>query len=385
MKKLLSNLIVLTALVGLSCSCAMAKEYTDMPKDHWAYKDIQQLTDFGVVVGYPDGSYRPDIKVTRAEFATMAIKALGQQNAKITEIAKFTHFDENHWAWEMVQRGVMFDLLKGNPDGSFNPEGSVSRGQTIAVIVNALTTQELSKTKAEEILENSYTDYKELPYWLIIASGKAEVLGMIVPSPGAPGKLNADMPANRAEVASFLMRMLEQAKLNPNEKLKKVMEPRKGEGIVIQDASVQNYMATIPAGSIIPVIVCNDQISSQTAQVGDKFLSKLPKNLITKEKYLLIVENSPITGSVTDVKIGRPFFRDGKLCMDTKSIVTEKNPDGATFAGIVLEDTQLKAFWKTFFQRLFVGSKVIYKNGQVVNVQLTKPIRIDLTNGWIVE
>ena len=71
--------------------------------------------------------------------------------------------------------------------------------------------------------------------------------------------------------------------------------------------------------------------------------------------------------------------------MDTKSIVTEKNPDGATFAGIVLEDTQLKAFWKTFFQRLFVGSKVIYKNGQVVNVQLTKPIRIDLTNGWIYE
>ena len=135
MKKLLSNLIVLTALVGLSCTCAMAKEYTDMPKDHWAYKDIQQLTDFGVVVGYPDGSYRPDIKVTRAEFATMAIKALGQQNAKITEIAKFTDFDENHWAWEMVQRGVMFDLLKGNPDGSFNPEGSVSRGQTIAVIV----------------------------------------------------------------------------------------------------------------------------------------------------------------------------------------------------------------------------------------------------------
>lgn len=385
MKKLFSKVLLLTAILGFTCMGVLAKDYKDLPQDHWAYKQIQTLTDFDVVVGYPDGNYRPEANVTRAEFATMVIKALGQQNAELKNTVEFSDLPPTHWAYGNVERGVMFDLIKGNPDGTFNPNGNVSRGHVLSVIVNALTTETISRAKAEEILENSYVDYKVLPEWLIITAGKAEILGMIVKSPEDPNKVNADRPATRAELAAFLVNMMEQAKMNPNAKLKEAMSPKLAEGIVIQNASVQGYIATIPAGTIIPVVVCNETLSSQSSKVNDAFLSKLPKNLITKEKYLLIVENSPITGRVSDVKVGRWFFRDGKLCLETCSITTEKNPDGATFAGVVLQNRELRPFWKTFFQRLFRGSRVIYKNGQVVNVQLTKPVRIDLTNGWIVQ
>lgn len=384
MKKLLSKVLVLTAVLGFTCINVLAKDFNDLPQNHWAYKQIQTLSDFGVVVGYPDGSYKPDANVTRAEFATMAIKALDQQNAELKSTVVFSDLPDTHWAYGMVERGVMFDLIKGNPDGTFDPNGNVSRGHALSVVVNALTTESISRSKAVEILEHSYVDYKVLPEWLIITAGKAEILGMIVKSPNDPTKINADKPATRAELAAFLVSMIEQAKLNPNAKLKEAMSPKLADGIVIQNASVQGYIATIPAGTIIPVVVCNETLSSQSSKVNDQFLSKLPKNLITKEKYLLIVENSPITGKVSDVKVGRWFFRDGKLCMETTSITTAKNPC-ASFAGVVLKDTELRPFWKTFFQRLFKGSRVIYKNGQVVNVQLTKPVRIDLTNGWIVE
>ena len=137
------------------------------------------MTDFNVVVGYPDGNYRPDQQVTRAEFATMVVKAFEQQNAELASPVKFTDVSEKDWFYGMVQRAVMFDLLKGYPDGHFDPYGTVSRGHVISTTVNALTTETISNQKAVEILENSYSDYKEIPDWLIIAAGKAEILGMV--------------------------------------------------------------------------------------------------------------------------------------------------------------------------------------------------------------
>ena len=47
--------------------------YTDMDENHWAYQSIKFLTEVGVVVGYPDGTYKPDIPVTRAEFAKILV------------------------------------------------------------------------------------------------------------------------------------------------------------------------------------------------------------------------------------------------------------------------------------------------------------------------
>jgi len=84
MKKLLLNIIISIAMT-LSVMPALAsytleqgpESYPDLPQDHWAYEAVTFLTDKQVVVGYPDGLYRPDQKVTRGEFSTMVIKALG--------------------------------------------------------------------------------------------------------------------------------------------------------------------------------------------------------------------------------------------------------------------------------------------------------------------
>ena len=86
MKKLLLNIIALLAF-ALYTLPAMAgyqleqgpDSYPDLPPSHWAYEAVTFLTDKQVVVGYPDGYYRPDQKVTRGEFATMVIKALGKR------------------------------------------------------------------------------------------------------------------------------------------------------------------------------------------------------------------------------------------------------------------------------------------------------------------
>lgn len=384
MKKLLTKALMLAAILGFTSAATFAKDYADLPKDHWAYKQIQILTDFNVVVGYPDGNYRPEQNVTRAEFATMVIKAFEQQKAEIKQPAKFTDMSEKDWFWGMVQRAVMFDLLKGYPDGHFDPYGNVSRGHVISTTVNALTTETISNQKAKEILENSYSDYDQIPDWLIIAAGKAEILGMVVKAPGEETVINAERPATRAELAAFLVKMLEQAKLNPNAKLKEAMSPRTGEGIIIPTTTLEGYIATIPAGTVIPIMVLNKSITSQKSKVGEQFLSKLPKNLITKEKYLLLVENDALNGKIASVKVGRLFIRNGEVTMETHTITTDKNQTAA-FCGDALGGYRPEGFWKTLYLKVIKGHRIQIKEGDILNLKLNKPVRIDLTNGMILE
>ena len=384
MKKLLAKALMLAVVFGVSTAASFAKDYADLPKDHWAYKQIQILTDFNVVVGYPDGNYRPDQNVTRAEFATMVIKAFEQQKADIKKPAKFSDVKEGDWFYGMVQRAVMFDLLKGYPDGHFDPYGTVSRGHVIATTVNALTTETISNQKAVEILENSYSDYQQIPDWLIIAAGKAEILGLVVKEPGEETVINANRPATRAELAAFLVKMLEQAKLNPNAKLREAMSPRTAEGIIIPNTTLEGYIATIPAGTVIPIMVLNKEITSQRTKVGEQFLSKLPKILVTKEKYLLLVENDALTGKIADVKVGRLFIRNGEVMMETQTITTDRNQTAA-FCGDAIGGYRPEGFWKTLYLKIIKGHRIQIKEGDILNLKLKKPVRIDLTNGMILE
>ena len=383
MKKLLTKALLFVAVLGFSSVVSMAKDYKDLPQDHWAYKQIQILTDFNVVVGYPDGNYRPEQPVTRAEFASMVVKAFDQEFADIKKPVTFSDVNTTDWFWGVIQRAVMFDLLRGYPDGSFNPYGTVERGHVIATVVNALTTETVSRQKAVDILENSYSDYDQIPEWLLIAAGKAEILDMIVHEPGEAGKIAAQRPANRAELAVFIVKMLEQAKLNPNEKLKAAMSPRIAEGIIV-NSELDGYIATIPAGTVLPIMVLNKKITCKHSKIGDDFVSSLPKNIITKEKYLLLVEGDVLNGKLSEIDKGTLFVRNGMVNMTTERITTDRKQN-AKLLGDALGGYRPEGFWKTLYLKVIKGHQIIIHEGDILNLKLREPVRIDLTNGMILE
>ena len=62
-------------------------EFPDVPRNHWAYQYISQLAGNGILVGYPDGTFKGDLKMTRYEFATMLYRAL-QNGAPIDDNMK---------------------------------------------------------------------------------------------------------------------------------------------------------------------------------------------------------------------------------------------------------------------------------------------------------
>ena len=356
--------------------------YSDMEETHWAYKQIKTLSDSGVLVGYPDGTFKPDENVTRAEFASMAIKALGQEHTNIAQPVSFTDIDSSFWAYDAIQKAVYFDLISNEKDtDTFRPEDSVSRAETITIAVNALTTEQISEQKAKDILK-SYKDFADIPSGFIITAGKAEILNMITIEPKRKGYLDASRPATRAEVAAILYNMTEQAKLNPNAKLAEAMRKKTGNGFIIDKAYVQGSTGVIPAGSVVPVKI-GTVLGSQISANGDLFIAKAPQNYVTKDKFILIYKDSDIKGQVRIVEPGRLFFKNGVLILDSNILVTP-NDQAVMFKGVSNVENEKSKFME-FIRKIFKGDKVTVIPGNIIYVRLLQPLRIDLTNGWIYE
>lgn len=381
MKNLLKALMaVAIAVIGT----APAFAFPDVSDTYWAAPQIKLLSEQGVIVGYPDGTFKPDADVTRAEFAAMAIRALGQQHTKVAQPINFSDIDGNYWAYEDIQKAVYFDLISAGKEGElFRPEDSVSRAESMSVAVNALTTETISTEKAKEVLERMYIDANTIPEWFLIPAGKAEILGMIVVAPTAQkAALEANRPATRAEVAAILFKMMEQAKLNPNAKLAEAMKKKTGNGFVIKDATVQGSIGTIPAGTIVPITL-NSYISTQTSEGGAVYTARVPQNYVTKDKYILIRQGAALKGQLLDVRPGKYFVRNGVLVLKNALITTDNDQTAAFNAiGEIRKD---RNWWMKFVRWAFKGEKLEIPAEGTADMKLLQPVKVDLTNGWIFE
>lgn len=372
----------LSLVVGVFALTNVAFAYPDVPDSHWAAKQIKELTEKSVIVGYPDGTFKPDENVTRAEFAAMAIRALGQEHTRVIQPVNFTDIDESHWAYSDIQKALYFDLISCDKNGElFRPDDSVSRAESITVAVNALTTETISPAKALEVLAKKYKDLNTVPEWFLIPAGKAEILNMIVIAPSAGDNLEPTRPATRAEVASILYNMMIQAKLNPNAKLAEAMRKKTGEGFVIDNAIVQGSIGTIPAGTIVPINL-NTYVSSQTSQGGVMYTAYVPQNYVTKgDHYILIRKGAGLRGQVLDVRPGKYFVRNGVLVLKNALITTEN--DQTTSLNGLTEIKKDRNWWMKFVRWAFKGEKLEVETQGTAYMKLLQDVKVDLTNGWI--
>ena len=118
-------------------------DYADI-KDHWAEKDIDFISQLGYIHGYKDGQFKPDEKITRAEFAKMIQKYSKKNDTK----APFKDI-ENHWAQEAIHQAYGNGIIKGYEDNTFRPNNAITRAETVKML-NALFQRE---TKANDIKE----------------------------------------------------------------------------------------------------------------------------------------------------------------------------------------------------------------------------------------
>ena len=264
-------------------------------------------------------------------------------------------------------------------DTDFRPYDSVTRAEAITIAVNALTTSQISEQRAQDIIAKSYEDYTQMPAWFLISAAKAQLLDLVVVMPGNEGKLESDRPANRAEIAALLYKMMQEAKLNPNAKLAESMQKRTADGYIVDNVRVQGSIGIIPAGAIFPIQM-ETVVGSQISNVTDIYTAKVPKNIVTKDKYLLIEQGSDLKGQVKHIQRAKLFKQNGEVIIKNELLVTP-NDQAVMLYGVATLDPGKIGFWR----RLFKGAKVLTMPNQMVNIRLLGPLKIDLTNGYIYE
>jgi trimeric autotransporter adhesin len=135
MRKVLSFVLVLALVLG-SFSMAFAATPTDVVGTDYS-EAVTVLSGLGVVAGYPDGTYKPAQAVTRAEMAKLIVVALGLEDYAIGT-SKFPDMAGATWAQGYVNYATGLGVILGYPDGTFKPSQTVSYDEAVAMIVRAL-------------------------------------------------------------------------------------------------------------------------------------------------------------------------------------------------------------------------------------------------------
>ena len=113
-----------------------ADQFVDI-NGHWAESAIQKMAEAGIASGFPDAAFRPDNKISRAEFAVLIVKAfdLESKNGKV-----FTDTSQ-HWAKDQIAAANTYGVVNGYNDSTFGPDDPITREQMALMIVKAAKLQ----------------------------------------------------------------------------------------------------------------------------------------------------------------------------------------------------------------------------------------------------
>ncbi|MBK1989379.1 S-layer homology domain-containing protein [Sphaerospermopsis aphanizomenoides BCCUSP55] len=172
---------------------------------HWAKSSILTAAERNIFKGYPDGTFRPDAPVTRAEFAAIIFTALPKQPSSRPEIT-FTDVPANHWAVKAIASAYQTNYLSGYPNRIFKPNQPIPRVQALTALVSGLGYGVTADAIAT--LKKHYTDFGQIPSYAMNAIAAATEKRIIVNYPDSR-RLQPNTNATRGEIAAFICRVLE--------------------------------------------------------------------------------------------------------------------------------------------------------------------------------
>lgn len=176
-------------------SSVMASSFSDI-NGHWAEESIEEAVSDGLFCGYPDGTFHPDGYITRAEMATLYSRMLQLQNASAND---FTDIG-NHWYTEAVLKNVYAGIVSGYPDQTFRPDNYITRQEAAKMMGSCLP----NNTTGSGI--SIFTDHNMVQSWAADDVGLCANKGYFIGDQNQNFNPNASL--TRAEAAAILVRML---------------------------------------------------------------------------------------------------------------------------------------------------------------------------------
>jgi hypothetical protein len=172
---------------------------------HWAQSYVETLANKLIVEGYEDGSFGPDGEITRAEFATLVVRALGL-NGKAAPDAPFSDVSTSDWFEGAVALAADAGIVNGFEDGTFRPNEVITREQLAAMVVraSAFAGTDLSVEASAEVLA-AFSDADSI-VWADAEIAAAVEAGIV--EGYEDGTFRAGNTATRAEASTMINRFL---------------------------------------------------------------------------------------------------------------------------------------------------------------------------------
>ncbi|MBD2339589.1 S-layer homology domain-containing protein [Calothrix sp. FACHB-156] len=178
---------------------------SDVGSDYWASPFIQALAQRNVIAGFPDGTFKPNQAVTRAQFAAMIQKAFNQNTVRQLPTGGFSDIPANFWAADAIREAYETGFMSGYPGNVFLPNQQIPRVQAIVAITSGLGLT--SNDNASNVLNTFYSDAAAIPSYAVNSVAAATQANIVVNYPEVK-QLNPQQSLTRAEAAAILYQAL---------------------------------------------------------------------------------------------------------------------------------------------------------------------------------
>jgi len=181
-------------------------------RDHWAQEAIESLASRRVLYGNSQGNYVPGAAVTRAEFTTILVRALGLEQAGDGK-QQFTDVAANSWYSRAVSIGAQYGLIQGHSDGTFMPDREITREEAMVVFSKAMALAGMDIAVDDQLrskIIDAYADAGQLGTWSREAAAQVVHAEIMI---GNDGNLSPKRHLTRAETAVMIQRLLSKAGL----------------------------------------------------------------------------------------------------------------------------------------------------------------------------
>lgn len=171
--------------------------------------EIELLAERGIINGKTAESYDPQATMTRAEFATIVVNALGLPEKSGM---KFVDVDDNEWYAPHIKTAYRYGIVKGVSHNEFNPQGTITTEEAAAMVERAAKLAgiktDMDVLSAKDILEK-FEDFNSISAWSISSIGYCVKDGILDDA----NAINSKEAVTREKIAVMLYRMLGKAKL----------------------------------------------------------------------------------------------------------------------------------------------------------------------------
>ena len=143
---------------GANFGTSSATRFSDA-SDNWFSKAVNYVVAKGLISGYPDGTFKPNESITRAEFAQMISGYVKNEKKSTTEFQDV----KDHWAKDAIDKLYGNKNVSGYPDGSFKPNAKITRAEAVTILNSVFdrNTTALSLNNVNKSALNKFSDVNE--------------------------------------------------------------------------------------------------------------------------------------------------------------------------------------------------------------------------------